>query len=281
MPLHPQQRINRFEKNFSAYRLIIVVIISCVLMYQDYQKNYLSVLRVYLSASFYPVQYLINLPNNFIQKLNINFSEREKLLQENKSLKKDNFELRSKIQQVYKLESENKRLYDLLGSQPNRDNSLIFADIVAVSPIAEKHHIIINKGSRDNVVVGSAVADSNGILGHIIRDQIFGSEVLLISDREHAIPVEIVRTNLRSIAVGTGNYNQLRINTLPTNTDIKKGDILITSGLGGRYPEGFPVGTVTDVINNPGESFLEINVTPFGNLKTVNEIWVIQPIEGR
>ena len=89
MPLHPQQRINRFEKNFSAYRLIIVVIISCVLMYQDYQKNYLSVLRVYLSASFYPAQYLINLPNNFIQKLNINFSEREKLLQENKSLKKD------------------------------------------------------------------------------------------------------------------------------------------------------------------------------------------------
>ena len=250
-------------------------------MYQDYQKNYLSVLRVYLSASFYPVQYLINLPNNFIQKLNINFSERENLLQENKSLKKDNFELRSKIQQVYKLESENKRLYDLLGSQPNRDNSLIFADIVAVSPIAEKHQIIINKGSRDDVVIGSAVADSNGILGHIIRDQIFGSEVLLISDREHAIPVEIVRTNLRSIAVGTGNYNQLRINTLPTNTDIKKGDILITSGLGGRYPEGFPVGTVTDVINNPGESFLEINVTPFGNLKTVNEIWVIQPIEGR
>ena len=281
MPLHPQQRINRFEKNFSAYRLIIVVIISCVLMYQDYQKNYLSVLRVYLSASFYPVQYLINLPNNFIQKLNINFSEREKLLQENKSLKKDNFELRSKIQQVYKLESENKRLYDLLGSQPNRDNSLIFADIVAVSPIAEKHQIIINKGSRDDVVIGSAVADSNGILGHIIRDQIFGSEVLLISDREHAIPVEIVRTNLRSIAVGTGNYNQLRINTLPTNTHIKKGDLHITSGLGGRYPEGFPVGTVTDVINNPGESFLEINVTPFGNLKTVNEIWVIQPIEGR
>ena len=100
MPLHPQQRINRFEKNFSAYRLIIVVIISCVLMYQDYQKNYLPALRVYLSASLYPVQYLINLPKNFIQKLNINFSEREIILQENTILKKDNFELRSQIQQV-------------------------------------------------------------------------------------------------------------------------------------------------------------------------------------
>jgi len=280
MPLHPQERINRFEKNFSAYRLIIVVIISCVLMYQDNQRNYLSVLRVYLSASLYPAQYLINLPKNFIQKLNTNFSERQQLLQENNLLKKDNFELRSKVQQVYKLESENKRLYDLLGSQPQTDNSYIFADIIAVSPIAEKHHIIINKGSRDNVVVGSAVADSNGILGHIIRDQIFGSEVLLMSDREHAIPIEIVRTSLRTIAVGTGNYNELQINTLPTNTDIKKGDILITSGLGGRYPEGFPVGTVKNVINNPGESFLEVNVTPFGNLKTVNEMWVIQPTEG-
>ncbi|SUZ47371.1 uncharacterized protein METZ01_LOCUS225 [marine metagenome] len=280
MPLHPAQRINRFEKNFSSYRLIIVVIISCILMYQDYQKNYLSVLRVYLSASLYPVQYLINLPKNFIQKLDINFSEREKLLQENKVLKKDNFELRSNIQQVYRLESENKRLYDLLDSKPKKDNSYIFADIVAVSPIAEKHQIIINKGSRDDVVIGSAVADGNGILGHVIRDQIFGSEVLLISDREHAIPIEIVRTSLRSIAVGTGNYNELRINALATNTDIKKGDILITSGLGGRYPEGFPVGTVKDVINNPGESFLEISVTPFGNLKTINEIWVIQPTTG-
>ena len=280
MPLHPQERINRFEKNFSAYRLIIVVIISCVLMYQDYQRNYLSALRVYLSASLYPAQYLINFPRNFIQKLNTNFSEREQLLKENNLLKKDNFELRSKVQQVYKLESENKRLYDLLGSQPQTDNSYIFADIIAVSPIAEKHHIIINKGSRDNVVVGSAVADSNGILGHIIRDQIFGSEVLLMSDREHAIPIEIVRTSLRTIAVGTGNYNELKINTLPTNTDVKKGDILITSGLGGRYPEGFPVGTVKNVINNPGESFLEVSVTPFGNLKTVNEMWVIQPTEG-
>jgi rod shape-determining protein MreC len=280
MPLHPQERINRFEKNFSAYRLIIVVIISCVLMYQDYQRNYLSALRVYLSASLYPAQYLINFPRNFIQKLNTNFSEREQLLKENNLLKKDNFELRSKVQQVYKLESENKRLYDLLGSQPQTDNSYIFADIIAVSPIAEKHHIIINKGSRDNVLVGSAVADSNGILGHIIRDQIFGSEVLLMSDREHAIPIEIVRTSLRTIAVGTGNYNELKINTLPTNTDVKKGDILITSGLGGRYPEGFPVGTVKNVINNPGESFLEVSVTPFGNLKTVNEMWVIQPTEG-
>ena len=249
-------------------------------MYQDYQRNYLSALRVYLSASLYPAQYLINFPRNFIQKLNTNFSEREQLLKENNLLKKDNFELRSKVQQVYKLESENKRLYDLLGSQPQTDNSYIFADIIAVSPIAEKHHIIINKGSRDNVLIGSAVADSNGILGHIIRDQIFGSEVLLMSDREHAIPIEIVRTSLRTIAVGTGNYNELKINTLPTNTDVKKGDILITSGLGGRYPEGFPVGTVKNVINNPGESFLEVSVTPFGNLKTVNEMWVIQPTEG-
>ena len=249
-------------------------------MHQDYQKNYLPALRVYLSASLYPVQYLINLPKNFIQKLNINFSERETILQENTILKKENFELRSQIQQVYKLESENKRLYDLLDSQPKKENSYIFADIIAVSPIAEKHQIVINKGSRDDVVIGSAVADSNGILGHIIRDQIFGSEVLLISDREHAIPIEIVRTSLRSIAVGIGNYNELRINTLPTNTDVKTGDILITSGLGGRYPEGFPVGTVKDVIDNPGESFLEISVTPFGNLKTINEIWVIQPTEG-
>ena len=279
MPLNPQQRINRFEKNYSSYRLIIVIILSCVLMYQDYQGTYTVKLRSYLSASLYPIQYLINLPNNLRENFYENFLIREQIISQNQKLKEENLNLKSQMQQIYRLESENKRLYELIDSKPKTENTYLFADIISTSKTLYKHQILINRGSRDGIELGSSIVNADGIVGHVIRDQIFASEVLLISDLEHAIPVEIVRTGLRTIAVGTGEFNSLRINTLPTNSDLKKEDIIITSGLGGRYPEGFPVGTVKEITTEAGNPFLEVEILPFANLKTINEVWVIQTNE--
>ena len=279
MPLNPQQRINRFEKYYSAYRLIIVIILSAVLMYQDYQGTYTVKLRSYISASLYPIQYLINLPNNLQKSLSANFLNREEIISQNQQLKEENLNLKSQMQQIYRLESENKRLYKLINSKPKTENTYLFADIVSTSKILNKHQILINRGSRNGIKLGSSIVNADGIVGHVIRDQIFASEVLLISDLEHAIPVEIVRTGLRSIAIGTGEFNKLRINTLPTNSNLQKDDIIITSGLGGRYPEGFPVGTITEISREVGSPFLEVEVLPFANLKTINEVWVIQTNE--
>ena len=279
MPLNPKQRINRFEKNYSAYRLIFMIVLSSVLMYQDYQGTYTIKLRSYLSASLYPIQYLINLPNNLQKSFYANFLNREEIISQNQRLKEENLNLKSQMQQIYRLESENKRLYELIDSKPKTENTYLFADIVSTSKILNKHQILINRGSRDGVKLGSSIVNAEGIVGHVIRDQIFASEVLLISDLEHAIPVEIVRTGLRSIAIGTGEFNKLKINTLPTNSDIKKEDIIITSGLGDRYPEGFPVGTITEISREVGNPFLEVKILPFANLKTINEVWVIQTNE--
>ena len=279
MPLNPQQRINRFEKNYSAYRLIIVIILSSVLMYQDYRGTYTVKLRSYLSASLYPIQYLINLPNNLQKSFYANFLNREEIISQNQRLKEENLNLKSQMQQIYRLESENKRLYELIDSKPKTENTYLFADIVSTSKILNKHQILINRGSRNGIKLGSSIVNADGIVGHVIRDQIFASEVLLISDLEHAIPVEIVRTGLRSIAIGTGEFNKLRINTLPTNSNLQKDDIIITSGLGGRYPEGFPVGTITEISREGGSPLLEVEVLPFANLKTINEVWVIQTNE--
>ena len=279
MPLNPKQRINRFEKNYSAYRLIFMIVLSSVLMYQDYQGTYTIKLRSYLSASLYPIQYLINLPNNLQKSFYANFLNREEIISQNQRLKEENLNLKSQMQQIYRLESENKRLYELIDSKPKTENAYLFADIVSASKILNKHQILINRGSRDGVKLGSSIVNADGIVGHVIRDQIFASEVLLISDLEHAIPVEIVRTGLRSIAIGTGEFNKLRINTLPTNSNLQKDDIIITSGLGGRYPEGFPVGTITEISREVGSPFLEVEVLPFANLKTINEVWVIQTNE--
>ena len=279
MPLNPKQRINRFEKNYSAYRLIFMIVLSSVLMYQDYQGTYTIKLRSYLSASLYPIQYLINLPNNLHKSFYANFLNREEIISQNQRLKEENLNLKSQMQQIYRLESENKRLYELIDSKPKTENTYLFADIVSTSKILNKHQILINRGSSDGVKLGSSIVNAEGIVGHVIRDQIFASEVLLISDLEHAIPVEIVRTGLRSIAIGTGEFNKLRINTLPINSDIQKEDIIITSGLGDRYPEGFPVGTITEISREVGNPFLEIEILPFANLKTINEVWVIQTNE--
>ena len=279
MPLNPKQRINRFEKNYSAYRLIFMIVLSSVLMYQDYQGTYTIKLRSYLSASLYPIQYLINLPNNLQKSFYANFLNREEIISQNQRLKEENLNLKSQMQQIYRLESENKRLYELIDSKPKTENTYLFADIVSTSKILNKHQILINRGSRDGVKLGSSIVNAEGIVGHVIRDQIFASEVLLISDLEHAIPVEIVRTGLRSIAIGTGEFNKLRINTLPTNSNLQKDDIIITSGLGDRYPEGFPVGTITEISREVGNPFLEIEILPFANLKTINEVWVIQTNE--
>ena len=279
MPLNPKQRINRFEKNYSAYRLIFMIVLSSVLMYQDYQGTYTIKLRSYLSASLYPIQYLINLPNNLQKSFYANFLNREEIISQNQRLKEENLNLKSQMQQIYRLESENKRLYELIDSKPKTENTYLFADIVSTSKILNKHQILINRGSRNGIKLGSSIVNADGIVGHVIRDQIFASEILLISDLEHAIPVEIVRTGLRSIAIGTGEFNKLRINTLPTNSNLQKDDIVITSGLGGRYPEGFPVGTITEISREVGSPFLEVEVLPFANLKTINEVWVIQTNE--
>ena len=274
MPLNPQQRINRFEKNYSAYRLIFMIVLSSVLMYQDYQGAHTIKLRSYLSASLYPIQYLINLPNNLQKSFYANFLNREEIVSQNQQLKEENLNLKSQMQQIYRLESENKRLYKLINSKPKTENTYLFADIVSTSKILNKHQILINRGSRNGIKLGSSIVNADGIVGHVIRDQIFASEVLLISDLEHAIPVEIVRTGLRSIAIGTGEFNKLRINTLPTNSNLQKDDIVITSGWGGRYPDGFPVGTITEISREVGSPFLEVEVLPSANLTTINEVCV-------
>lgn len=276
MAINPGQRINRYEKNYSSYRLIFVIIVSCVLMYQDTKDGYSKTLRTYLSVFAYPVTYVANLPKNTLQGLSLRLSERASIINENKKLKEENIQLKSQLQEVYKLDAENKRLYELLGSYPDRKKNFLFADIIATSPVLDRRQITINKGSIDGVNIGDAIADPYGIIGHVIRDQVFSSEILLIADLEHAIPIEITSTGERAIAYGTGDINRLEIRSLPPNSKAKKGNAVITSGLGGRYPEGFPVGEITRVERIEGENLLAIDLSPFANLEVINEIWVIQ-----
>ena len=275
MPLSTETTIAQRHR-YSAYRLVFTLTFSFGIMYLDFNGKYLNTLRSYLSAAVYPVHILVNAPKNLFSSISGNINKQKKLDLKNQEIKKENIILKSKIQQVYKLESENKRLRVLLDSKPEYQNELTFAEIVSIDNDVNKHRIMINKGSRKNVYSGDVVSDSKGIIGQVIRDHIFGSEVLLITDPEHAIPIEIARNGLRSIALGVGNYEYIVLNYLPISADIKKGDVLITSGLGGKYPEGYPVATVESISNLTGEPFLKIEAKPFAELRNINEVWVIR-----
>jgi len=275
MPLSTETTVAQ-KHRYSAYRLVFTLIFSFAIMYLDFNGKYLNTLRSYLSAAVYPVHVLVNTPKNLFSAISGNINKQEKLDLINQDIKKENIILKSKIQQIYKLESENKRLRALLDSKPKHQNELTLAEIVSINNDVNKHRIMINKGSRGNVYKGDVVSDSKGIVGQIIRDHIFGSEVLLITDPEHAIPIEISRNGLRSIALGVGNYDHIVLNYLPISADIKKGDVLITSGLGGKYPEGYPVATVESIASLSGEPFLEIEAKPFAELQNINEVWVIK-----
>ena len=275
MPLSTETTVAQRHR-YSAYRLVFTLIFSFGIMYLDFNGKYLNTLRSYLSAAVYPVHVLVNAPKNLFSSISRNINKQEKLDLKNQEIKAENIILKSKIQQVYKLESENKRLRTLLDSKPEYQNELTFAEIVSINNDVNKHRFMINKGSQENVYSGDVVSDSEGIIGQIIRDHIFGSEVLLITDPEHAIPIEIARNGLRSIALGVGNYEYIVLNYLPVSADIKKGDVLITSGLGGKYPEGYPVATVESISNLTGEPFLKIEAKPFAELRNINEVWVIR-----
>jgi len=275
MPLSGETT-TRSRGQYSASKLLVSLILSFGLIYLDYKDQYLNKLRSYISATIFPMYVATNAPKNIFLNLKESMGQREKIVLENQRLKTENIVLSSKIQQIYKLQKENRRLHELLDSKPKSEDVFVLAEIIAENPDPFKHRIIINKGSKDNVQINQSVADSKGIIGHIIRDQIFGSEVLLITDPEHAIPIEIARTGLRSIALGTGSYEEIQLSFLAANTDIQKGDILLTSGLGEQYPSGYPVAVIEKIAVLEGEPFLEVLAKPFAKLTNINEVWVIQ-----
>ena len=279
MPFTKKNIIDRSNPNYSGLRIILIFILSSGMMYLDFQGNYTDRLRSYLSVTLLPIQVAANAPKKIINNLKNKLNDRESILTENQLLKKENIQLYSKVQQTYKLEAENKRLFELLKAKPEDGKSFIFADIISVNQDNDKHQIIINKGSMDGIELGAAIADSKGIIGHIFRDQVLASEVLLISDPEHAIPIEIARNGLRAIAIGIGSYDEIILNNLPNNSDIKINDVLITSGLGGRYPEGYPVAIISNIERVKGDSYLSIGAKPIANLKNINEVLVIQDIK--
>jgi len=248
----------------------------------DYRTDKLGYIRSYLSPIVHPIIKLVDTPSQISQWVSSLLQSSSDILEENIAIKRDSTLLRAKLLKYEALEKENTRLRAVLASSFELGEQFIVASLINVNLDPNSHRIIADKGSRFNLFKGQAVINTKGIIGQITRVLPFSSEVMLITDLNHAIPIEINRTGLRTIAVGTGVFNQLTLPYLPRNTDIKPGDLLTTSGLGGRYPKGYPVATISTLSTSPGQAFIEARAQTAVQTEHIHELLMVwsdkQPI---
>lgn len=235
-------------------------------------------MRSALSVVVYPLQLLVDLPGNTIDWFRESLSTRRQLQEENFSLRKQQLVLNTQLQKLEALEAENRHLRALLDSSFQvGERPMRIAALLSVDMDPYRHQIEINKGSLDNLYEGQPLLDSRGVMGQLIHVGPFTSTAMLITDPAHAIPVQVNRNGLRTIALGTGKFDQLELPNIPNNVDIQVGDLLVSSGLGGRFPPGYPVAEVTEVEQDPGQAFSRVLARPRAQLDRSREVLLVWP----
>jgi rod shape-determining protein MreC len=250
---------------------------AIALMVTDHYQNHLEQVRAVLSLAVYPIHYGVDLPVKATRWVAENTSSHQRLLNENAKLREQNFLLRSHLQKLTALETENLRLRELLDSSLKLTERVLVADLLAVELESYNRRIVLNKGSVHGVFIGQPIVDSNGVMGQVIHVGPLTSTAMLITDPSHTLPVQVNRNGLRALAMGNGSRSQLNLAYVPNNADIREGDLLVSSGMGGRFPPGYPVGTVSSVELDPALPYASITVNPTARLASSNEVLLIWP----
>src|SRR5688572_4635861 len=245
------------------------------LMVADHRQHHLAMIRDGVASLAYPIQWTVQAPVQAFDAMRESFATKTRVEAENVKLAADNLVLRLKLLRFDSLEQENRRLRAVRESSARVVQRSLVAEVVRVDLDPFRQRVLINKGARADVFRGQAAIDANGILGQVMRVGPYSAEIILISDPEHAIPVQVNRTGTRSIALGTGRSGLLSLPYLPQNTDVIVGDLLVSSGLGGVYPPGYPVGKVTAVTRDSGQPLLAVEAEPHAGLDRDPEVLLI------
>ncbi len=246
------------------------------MMVFDHQQQRLTQLRLALSTVVTPFTYLVDLPVNLLREGAQRLQTHHTLMQENIDLKQTQLLLSIRLQRLLALETENKRLRLLLDSAAvTKKERVLVAEILKVELDPFSHRVTLNKGYKHDVYAGQPVVDAYGIMGQVIEVGFFDSVALLITDMNHAIPVQSNRSGARAVATGSGNYHELILTHVTTTADIKVGDLLVTSGLGGNFPQGYPVAFVEAVEAAPGETFAKVIAKPVAQLDKTREVLLL------
>lgn len=243
-------------------RLSIVTAFSLTLLLADSQFNLFASVRIYLNSLVSPVQYAADAPQKLFSALSENLMTRRALKERNQQLEKDNLHLKADRLLLTQLQNENKQLRELLNSPRVFTNKRMIAEVMRLRSDPFTHQLLIDKGALDGVYLGQPVINEQGVVGQVSQVGSTTSRVLLIVDSSHGIPVRVQRNDLTAIVHGSGAWNKLNVPFVQSNADLREGDLLVTSGLGGRFPAGYPVATVTHFNYEEGALYAEITATP-------------------
>lgn len=253
--------------------------LSAVLMVMDHKYRSLESVRAGLSVVIYPIQLLVEVPGTVSEWFSESLASRRHLQEENESLHTQLFMQKVQLQKLAALEAENIRLRELLDSSFEVGEKVLIAELLSVNLDPYKHQVVINKGQLDDIYPGQPLLDAEGVIGQIVHAGPYTSTAVLITDTSHAIPVQVNRNGLRSIALGSGTINRLDLPYIPNSADIEPGDLLVTSGLGGHFPPGYPVAVVSAVQHDPGRTFSRVVATPLAHLNRSREVLLVWPGE--
>ena len=256
-------------------RFTVYAILSLVIMFYDQRHGWLEKARFALSIAAYPVQVAVSSPTSGWRWLQESFETRDALRAENERLKAQDSALALRAMRFDALERENAELRGLRDGLPPLVDHWLAAEVMSIEVNSLRQRVIINRGSTNGVFKGQTVIDDKGVIGQTTHVGLLSSEIILITDPEHAIPVQIERTGLRTIAVGAGDMVSLALPYLPGNADIKPGDTLMTSGLGGVFPAGYPVAKVAEVHRDAVQPLAQVRATPLADIETDREVALV------
>lgn len=258
-------------------RLVLAIACSIGLMFVDRYTESAAQLRSLLTSAVSPLFYAASLPESLIAGASEQLMSQQQLLSENAQLKERLLQQDAQLQLLTYLQQENDKLRALLGSAPVVQGQRLIAEVLAVYSHPFSHQIVLNKGSNDGISVHQPIIDEKGIVGQIVSVGPTSSRALLISDNTHAISVRAERTGVRTVAEGLGQSDMLRVIHLPLSTDIREGDRLLTSGLDGRFPEGYPVAEVIQVIKEASQPFMTVHARPYASLDRIRHVLILWP----
>ncbi|MDP8080290.1 rod shape-determining protein MreC [Phocoenobacter skyensis] len=258
-------------------RLFFAIVFSITLIVFDGRSNAIMQVRNVLETAVSGLYYFANAPRLILDNVSGNFIDSSKLQLENKMLKEQLREKNASLLRFEHLKVENQRLRLLLSSPLRQDEYKKVAEVLTAEIDAYRRQVVINQGRQNGVFVGQPVIDELGIVGQVISVNETSSRVLLITDSIHSIPVQVLRNDVRTIISGTGQDDELLIDNLPSAVDIAKGDILVTSGLGGRFPEGYPVAVVESISNTRQAHFARIIARPLASFDHLRHLLLLWP----
>ncbi len=258
-------------------RLVMYLAIALVVMVLDHRNGWMYHARYTASVLVEPLYRLAGLPSRSLHALTVAFADRSLLTEQNRELRQDLLLANAKLSRMSEVARQNTQLRELLDTQHSLDINVQLARVIGVDLGAFRHRLTINLGARQGVRAGQPVIDAHGLLGQVVDVLPSTAEVMLVTDPDHAVPVTIERTGLRTVAFGSHEEGLLTLPQIPGAADVRAGDRLLTSGLGGRFPAGFPVGTVIAAGTSNG-MFLEASARPAANIDRADEVLLLHDL---